>query len=246
MYEADEGFVTVEGSRLCFADCRGVVQHLLDLGEAYHYPATRMDGYFHILKEYRQYVGPRSTSASASDDTCWRTYRYLNRPEYPYDEDDAYHRGPNTTGTSMSGEILELRRTADTLVINTSQYAYLHDRRFDKPCMMQRLEAGARIVTISDRLLGMNLGEEFLLYRRDSITGRTLLQRRAGPVDCADQTLSEVAVAHEGIVSLIGLDDGSLRGVKNRSGVGQPLAGLFYIWGDLYLIRERSIHKYIP
>ena len=112
--------------------------------------------------------------------------------------------------------------------------------------MMQRLEAGARIVTISDRLLGMNLGEEFLLYRRDSITGRTLLQRRAGPVDCADQTLSEVAVAREGIVSLIGLDDGSLRGVKNRAGAGQPLVGLFYIWGDLYLIRERSIHKYIP
>ena len=55
-----------------------------------------------------------------------------------------------------------------------------------------------------------------------------------------------MAVAHEGIVSLIGLDDGSLRGVKNRSGAGQPLAGLFYIWGDLYLIRERSIHKYIP
>lgn len=246
MYEADEGFVTVEGTRLCFVDCRGVVQHLLDLGEAYHYPATRMDGYFHILKEYRQYVGPRSTSASASNDAYWRTYRYLNRPEYLYDEDDAYHRGPNTTGTSMSGEILELRRTADTLVINTSQYAYLHDRRFDKPCMMQRLEAGARIVTISDRLLGMNLGEEFLLYRRDSITGRTLLQRRAGPVDCADQTLSEVAVAREGIISLIGLDDGSLRGVKNRAGAGQPLVGLFYIWGDLYLIRERSIHKYIP
>ena len=130
--------------------------------------------------------------------------------------------------------------------LEIGQYAYLHDRRFDKPCMMQRLEAGARIVTISDRLLGMNLGEEFFLYRRDSITGRTLLQRRAGPVDCADQTLSEVAVAHEGAVSLIGLDDGSLRGVKNRSGAGQPLVGLFYIWGDLYLIRERSIHKYIP
>ena len=246
MYEAGEGFVTVEGTRLSFVDCRGIVQHLLDLGETYHYPATRMDGYFHILKEYRQYIGPRSTSASASDDTCWRTYRYLNRPEYPYDEDGAYHRGPNTTGTSMSGEILELRRTADTLVINTSQYAYLHDRRFDKPCMMQRLEAGARIVTISDRLLGMNLGEEFLLYRRDSITGRTLLQRRAGPVDYADQTLSQVAVAREGAVSLIGLDDGLLRGVKNRAGAGQPLVGLFYIWGDLYLIRERSIHRYIP
>ena len=71
-------------------------------------------------------------------------------------------------------------------------------------------------------------------------------ERRAGPVDYADQTLSQVAVAREGAVSLIGLDDGLLRGVKNRAGAGQPLVGLFYIWGDLYLIRERSIHRYIP
>ena len=245
MYEADEGFVTVEGARLCHVDCRGVVQRLLDLDDEYRYPATLMDGYFHIIREFRKYVGPRSSSGDASDETQWRTYRYLDRPECPYEDGDGSVRTPNTTSAAMSGDILTMRRTDNTISVNTSQFAYLHDKRFDKPCRIQTFEAGTEIMTVSDRFIGVNLGDEFLFYRRDSITERTLLQRYDWRVDCADHTLSEIAFSRNGTVMLSDIDDGAVRIVRNRAGAGQPLVGLLHIRGELYIVRERAIYKHI-
>ena len=245
MYEADEGFVTVDGARLCHVDCRSVVQRLLDLDEEYRYPATLMDGYFHIIREFRKYVGPRSSSGDASDETQWRTYRYLDRPECPYEDGDGSLRTPNTTSAAMSGDILSMRRTDNTISVNTLQFAYLHDKRFDKPCRIQTFEAGTEIMTVSDRFIGVNLGDEFLFYRRDSITERTLLQRYDGRVDCADHTSSETAFSRNGTVMLSDIDDGAVRIVRNRAGAGQSLVGLFYIRGELYIVRERAIYKHI-
>lgn len=250
IYPADEGFVATDGKMIYYLDYRGAVRQLYTPEIEYRLPTTYMDGYFLILKEYRQYIGPRGgrSTRTVNDDPNYRTYRYLNRPEYKYEteEENAYRRGPGITGTSMSGDILDLQRTANAIVINTTEYAYLHDKRFDKPCMMQRFEAGTRIVTVSDSYLGLNSDDEFQFYRRDSITERTLMERLGHAADHADHTMSEAAYASGNTISIRNFRDNTAAGVQNKAGAGQTIRGLFFILGDLYIVREHTVYKYIP
>ena len=130
--------------------------------------------------------------------------------------------------------------------MNTSQYAYLHDKRFDKPCMMQRFEAGTELLTVSDNFLGINRDDAFCLYRRDSITECTLLMTLGRWADCADHTMSEVAHSYDDGISVWNFRDNTTHSVQNKAGWGQTIRGLFYILGDLYIVREHTIYKYIP
>ena len=142
-----------------------------------------MDGYIHILKSYQQYIGPRggnaggrSAATAEDEDPNYRTYRYLSRPECKYVSPDAstgYRgRGYAYEGTPMSGAILALRRTENTIVVNTSHGAYLHDKRFHRPCKMLQFAAGEQIVTVSDSYIGINADDMLWFYRRGSITIR--------------------------------------------------------------------------
>ena len=63
MYEADEGFVAVDGKGVRYLDYRGTVERIYTPPEEYRNVATYMDGYIHILKSYRQYIGPRGGDA---------------------------------------------------------------------------------------------------------------------------------------------------------------------------------------
>lgn len=146
----------------------------------------------------------------------------------------------------MSGELLDLLRTANTIAVNTTEYAYLHDKRFDKPCMMQRFEAGMRIVTVSDNYFGLNVGDEFRFYRRDSITEKTLMARLGRAADHADHTMSEVVHSYDDGISVWNFRDDTAHGVQNKAGRGETIRGLYFIHGDLYIVREHTIYKYIP
>lgn len=254
IYPADDGFVAVDGKTIYYLDYRGTVRQLYTPGDEYRDLATYMDGYFYILKSYRQYIGPRSgndgeRSVRASEaNPNYINYHYLSRPEYKYEteEENTYRRGPGIPGTSLSGEIRGMLRTANTIVVNTSQYAYLHDKRFDKPCMMQRFEAGTELLTVSDNFLGINRDDAFCLYRRDSITECTLLMTLGRWADCADHTMSEVAHSYDDGISVWNFRDNTTHSVQNKAGWGQTIRGLFYILGDLYIVREHTIYKYIP
>ncbi len=250
IYPADEGFVAADGTTVYYIDYRGTVRQMYTPENEYRLPATYLDGYFHILKEYRQYIGPRGgrSKRTAGDDPNYRTYRYLNRPEYKYEteEENAYRRGPNISGTSMSGDIRDLLRTVNTIVLNTTEYAYLHDKRFDKPCMMQRFEAGMRIMTVSDNYLSLNSGDDFLFYRRDSISDRTFMARLGRVADHADHSMGEVVHSCDDGISVWNFRDDTAHGVQNKAGRGQTIRGLYFIRGDLYIVREHTIYKYIP
>ena len=252
IYPADEGFVAVDGKTILYLDYRGVIRRIYTPESEYRLPATYMDGYFVILKECRQYIGPRGSTAGGrslrtaeDEDPNYRTWHYLNRPEYKYEEPEGYRRGPATTGTSISGDILDLHRTENTLVINTTQCAYLHDKRFDKPCMLQSFDAGTAIVTVSDSYVGVNSGEEFLFYRRDSITEKTLLERSGRAGGHADHTMSETVHCRGGEIFLRNFRDNTMTDIGNKAGAGQTVMGLFFICGGLYIVRERAIYKYI-
>ena len=257
MYEADEGFVAVDGKEVRYLDYRGTVERIYVPPEEYRNVATYMDGYIHILKSYRQYIGPRGGNAGGrsartaeDEDPNYRTYRYLSRPECKYVSPDAstgYRgRGYAYEGTPMSGAILALRRTENTIVVNTSQGAYLHDKRFHQPCKMLQFAAGEQIVTISDNYIGINADDMLWFYRRDSITERTLLRRLGRWADHADHTMSEVVHSYDDGIFIRNFRDDTTTDVRNVAGWGENIMGLFFIYGDLYIVRERAIYKFIP
>ena len=257
MYEADEGFVAVDGKGVRYLDYRGTVERIYTPPEEYRNVATYMDGYIHILKSYRQYIGPRggdaggrSARTAEDEDPNYRTYRYLSRPECKYISPDAstgYRgRGYAYEGTPMSGAILALRRTENTIVVNTSHGAYLHDKRFHQPCKMLQFAAGEQIVTVSDNYIGINADDMLWFYRRDSITERTLLRRLGRWADHADHTMSEVVHSYDDGIFIRNFRDDTTTDVRNAAGWGENIMGLFFICGDLYIVRERAIYKYIP
>ncbi len=257
MYEADEGFVAVDGKEVRYLDYRGTVERIYTPSEEYRNVATYMDGYIHVLKSYRQYIGPRggnaggrSATTTEDEDPNYRTYRYLSRPECKYVSPDAstgYRgRGYAYEGTPMSGAILALRRTENTIVVNTSHYAYLHDKRFHRPCKMQQFAAGEQIVTVSDNYIGINADDMLWFYRRDSITERTLLRRLGRWADHADHTMSEAVHSYDDGIFIWNFRDDTTSDVRNAAGWGENIMGLFFICGDLYIVRERAIYKFIP
>lgn len=257
MYEADEGFVAVDGKEVRYLDYRGTVERIYVPPEEYRNVATYMDGYVHILKSYRQYIGPRGGNAggrsvrTAEDkDPNYRTYRYLSRPECKYVSPDAstgYRgRGYAYEGTPMSGAILDLRRTENTIVVNTSHGAYLHDKRFHQPCKMLQFAAGEQVVTVSDNYIGINADDMLWFYRRDSITERTLLRRLGRWADHADHTMSEVVHSYDNGIFIRNFRDDTTTDVRNAAGWGENIMGLFFIYGDLYIVREQAIYKFIP
>lgn len=257
MYEADEGFVAVDGQEVRYLDYRGTVERIYVPPEEYRNVATYMDGYIHILKSYRQYIGSRGGNAGGrsartaeDEDPNYRTYRYLSRPECKYVSPDAstgYRgRGYAYEGTLMSGAILALRRTENAIVVNTSHGAYLHDKRFHQPCKMLQFAAGEQIVTISDNYIGINADDMLWFYRRNSITERTLLRRLGRWADHADHTMSEVVHSYDDGIFIRNFRDDTTTDVRNTAGWGETIMGLFFIYGDLYIVRERAIYKYIP
>ena len=40
--------------------------------------------------------------------------------------------------------------------------------------------------------------------------------------------------------------DDTTTSVRNAAGWGENIMGLFFIYGDLYIVRERAIYKFIP
>lgn len=250
IHPADEGFVVVDGKTIYYLDYRGTVRQLYTPENGYNDLSTYLDGYFYILKEYRQYIRPRGGNDGGrsirSNDLNYRLYHYLNRPEYIFEDDGSYQRGPNINATTMSGDIRGMLRTTNTIVVNTSQYTCLHDKRFQKPCYMQILEAGTEIVSVSDNFLGINLNDEFLIYRRDSITERTLLFHAGRCADYADHTMSEFAHCYDNEITVRNFHDNTTHRVLDKAGLGQTIRGLFFINGELHIVRDKTIYKYIP
>lgn len=238
IYPADDGFVVVDAKMLYLIDFRGTVKRMFSPGKAYNSLSTYMDGYFYMLGEEIRY--PRGTRASEPT-----ILHYLYRPEYKF-EPQYPLRGPGHEGTTMPGDIRGMLRTANTIVVNTSRGSYLHDKRFHIPARMMDLDAGSELTTLSDDYLGVNLDGEFRIYRRDAITERTLIHRTGHCADYADHTMSEFAHASDSGIKLWNIHDNTTTSVQNTAGTSQSIKGLFYILGDLHIVRERTIYKYIP
>ena len=58
--------------------------------------------------------------------------------------------------------------------------------------------------------------------------------------------MSEVVHSYDNGIFIRNFRDDTTTDVRNAAGWGENIMGLFFIYGDLYIVRERAIYKFIP
>ena len=245
IHPADNSFAVVDGAGVSIVDYRGVVLKRHDR-EDYNTPATYMGGYIYLLLPYITYPrGPRSVSRASDGGTI--TGYYLNRPDYVYvNSSTGYRRGYGYDRTTFSGMVTGILKSYSAIVVNTTKGAWLHDKRVNRELLATAYPAGTRVLTLSDYFMAETLGSTLRIYRRDSIDERTLIKTISGAADFADHTMGEVAYHSGGRLYIWTYANNAIRQVRNTAGVSHPLRGLFYIGGELHIVRNNAIYKYIP
>lgn len=112
--------------------------------------------------------------------------------------------------------------------------------------LMTGLEDGAEVKSISDYFICQNSATQFKIYRRNSLLDSTMVKNYSGCADFADHTLGEVAFSQSGVIKVWVYRTNTTHTIKNLAGDSSTIKGLYYINGELYILREKSLFKYIP
>ena len=237
---AENGFVRFEQGAFYYCDHRGTVKQVLTEYDTEHYNgwATYYEGYFILL-----YSG---VYTSGRDEYVERDFAYLVRPEAPVQRDDSsYRRGVGYAriwGTPLAeGQFL----SGSCIVINTTEYSMFSDSRFHAFSVGTYLDSGYQIKSISDNFIIMNGEDMSWLYKRSSITNYELVCRIGRHAYHCDHTLSEVAVCYDSPF-IFDIRKQELNSILNLEGEDETIMGLYFIYGELYIVRETAIYKYIP
>ena len=238
IYPADNTFCVVDGNGASAVDYRGVVLKRYDKA-GYNLPATYMGGYIYIL--VASYTTDRDTGVSTV------TGYYLNRPEYVYvSSSSSYSRGYGYSRTTFGGSAASILKSYSAITINTTTGAWLHDKRVDEDMLATAYATGTEVKTISDHFMAENYNGNFRIYRRDTFSDRTLVKSISGTATFADHTLGEVAYYTGSTLYIWTYINNAIRQLRNTAGASRPMRGLFYINGELHIVRDNAIYKYIP
>ena len=131
------------------------------------------------------------------------------------------------------------------LAINTTQNTGFSDSRFHQFAIFTFFEKYHSIISISDNFIITNADDMCWLYKRTSITTYEQVCRIGRHTYHCDHTLSEVAVCYDSPF-IFDIRKQSLKSINNNEGAAESIQGLFFIYGELYIIRETAIYKYVP
>lgn len=243
IYPADNTFAVVDGTGASIVDYRGVVLKRYSKSD-YNSPATYMGGYIYL-------VLPRTTTDRDTGVVTTTGY-YLNRPDYTYVGSSSGGRSSSSRSgygyqtTYFSGTVNGILKSYSFIVVNTSTGAWLHDMRVNEEMTATAYPAGTEVKTISDYFMAENYNGYFRIYRRDTFSERTLIKSISGKADFADHTLGEVAYHSSGKLYIWSYINNAIRQLRNTAGASRPMRGLFYINGQLHIVRDNAIYKYIP
>jgi hypothetical protein len=169
---------------------------------------------------------------------------YLNRPEYVY-VSTGYVRGIGYERTGFSGTLTGILKSHAAIAVNTTDGAWLHDIRVNVDLTATASPSGAEIKSVSDYFIVENQASTIRIYRRDTFSERTLVKSISGKAVFADHTLGEVAYQSGGVLYIWTYLTNAIRQLRNTAGASRPLRGLFYINGQLHIVRDNAIYKYI-
>ena len=131
------------------------------------------------------------------------------------------------------------------LAVNTTQNTGFSDPRFHSFATFTFFEKYHSIISISDNFIITNADDMCWLYKRTSITTYEQVCRIGRHTYHCDHTLSEVAVCYDSPF-IFDIRKQSLKSINNNEGAAESIQGLFFIYGELYIIRETAIYKYVP
>ena len=237
IFAAENGFVRFERGVFYYCDHRGTVKQVFDSYSAEHYYgwATYQGGYFALLYKGKYYSREQAIDIA-----------YLVRPEAPVQRDDSsYRRSRGYSifyGTPLRDSVF---LSGNCIVVNTTREGSFSDSRFHTFANVKFMANGNSIVSISDDFIISNADDMCWLYKRTSITEYEQVCRIGRHAYHCDHTLSEVAVCYDSPF-IFDIRKQELRSIHNLEGQDETIMGMFFIYGELYIVRETAIYKYVP
>ena len=241
IFAAENGFVRFERGVFYYCDHRGTVKQVYQPESLNNYYgwATYLGGYFVILTRGAEY--------DRQDGSLLCYNAYLVRPEAPKERvDSSYRRGRgyslfyyeplNTNGMFLSG---------NCIVVNATMDSGFSDSRFHPFAIAKIIENYHTIISISDNFIITNADDMCWLYKRTSITEYEQVCRIGRHTYHCDHTLSEVAICYDSPF-IFDIRKQELNGIINLEGQDETIMGMFFIYGELYIVRETAIYKYVP
>jgi len=237
IFAAENGFVRFERGVFYYCDHRGTVKQVFDSYSAEHYYgwATYLGGYFALLYKGKYYSREQAIDIA-----------YLVRPEAPVQRDDSsYRRSRGYSmfyGTPLRDSVF---LSGNCIVVNTTREGSFSDSRFHTFANVKFMANGNTIVSISDDFIISNADDMCWLYKRTSITEYEQVCRIGRHTYHCDHTLSEVAICYDSPF-IFDIRKQELNGIMNLEGQDETIMGMFFIYGELYIVRETAIYKYVP
>lgn len=237
IFAAENGFVRFERGVFYYCDHRGTVKQVFDSYSAEHYYgwATYQGGYFALLYKGKYYSREQAIDIA-----------YLVRPEAPAQRDDSsYRRSRGYSmfyGTPLRDSVF---LSGNCIVVNTTREGSFSDSRFHTFANVKFMANGNTIVSISDDFIISNADDMCWLYKRTSITEYEQVCRIGRHTYHCDHTLSEVAICYDSPF-IFDIRKQELNGIMNLEGQDETIMGMFFIYGELYIVRETAIYKYVP
>lgn len=241
IFAAENGFVRFERGVFYYCDHRGTVKQVYQPESLNNYYgwATYQGGYFVILTRGAEY--------DRQDGSLLCYNAYLVRPEAPKERvDSSYRRGRGyslfyyeplkTNGMFLSG---------NCIVVNATMDSGFSDSRFHPFAIAKIMENYHTIISISDNFIITNADDMCWLYKRTSITEYEQVCRIGRHTYHCDHTLSEVAICYDSPF-IFDIRKQELRSIHNLEGQDETIMGMFFIYGELYIVRETAIYKYVP
>ena len=241
IFAAENGFVRFERGVFYYSDHRGTVKQVYQPESLNNYYgwATYQGGYFVILTRGAEY--------DRQDGSLLCYNAYLVRPEAPKERvDSSYRRGRgyslfyyeplDTNGMFLSG---------NCIVVNATMDSGFSDSRFHPFAIAKIMENYHTIISISDNFIITNADDMCWLYKRTSITEYEQVCRIGRHTYHCDHTLSEVAICYDSPF-IFDIRKQELNGIMNLEGQDETIMGMFFIYGELSIVREAALYKYVP
>lgn len=238
LFPADNAFALVEGKKITIYDFRGVIIKTYTDPSTYETVfATMMDGYI-----YKGNFIPRYLDDRGGGNAWWvEEHIDFSRPEYPYNSSG--YRG-NSNYTTMYGKYQGLVKSYSSIGVYTELWSCFFDKRIHETIQGERNEK-VEYKTLSDYYMGINQDGNYKIYKRTTIADRTLIKTVTGKAIHADHTLGEFAYTQNNVIKVWTYSTNATRTIRNPAGNAWPILDIFYLNGELYIIRNKHIFKYI-
>ena len=236
LFEASGGYVRVENGVAYYCDYRGVVKRQLTLPNTYAGFITFREDYFWMLAQYTM------TSALGTS-----TYYQLVRPEVTLHY-------THTAGTShgqplvyMYGTYRSAVVTKNQIAITTDRYVYMYDCRYHTAPNVFQVKEYSKCFAVTDDYMALDDPEADMvrLYKRDSITTYSVICNINRYCDHCAISQTKVCCQWDG-TNIYDIASGVSAYLINAAADYSIIVGVFFIYGDLYIVREQGIYKYCP